>query len=243
MNKALIVVSVGTTLAEADKRCILPIEEALQQAFPDRRVVRAYSSRMIRRKLQERGIRIESPEEASSRLFSEGYRDIIFASTHIIPGAEYDALLSSAGNFRVSEPLLVSEADLNRISDILASIADEEGRNILLMGHGSDHYADNIYSRLQDILDGKVFLACLKGERTFERLLPSLKALNEKKITLMPLMLVAGKHVQDELAASDTSWKTALESIGFDVRVRMQGLGELPAIRQIIVEKARRICN
>lgn len=243
MNRAIIAVSVGTTLAEADQNCIRPIEKALQHAFADWHVVRAFSSRIIRRRLQERGILINSPEEAAERLKKDGYRDIVFASTHLIPGSEYDALLSFAGKHKVSEPLLANEEDIRRLTSILSAIAEKEPNPLLLMGHGSDHAADDVYSCLKAALPENISLACLKGKHTLESLFPKLETLKTQKITLMPLMLVVGKHAQDALSETETSWKSILESRGFDVQVRAQGLGELPIIHQMIVEKVGKIIS
>ena len=55
---------------------------------------------MIRSRLSERGICIDSPSDALKQLLSDGYDDIVFTSTHLIPGTEYDSLLSAANGLR-----------------------------------------------------------------------------------------------------------------------------------------------
>ena len=59
----------------------------------------------------------------------------------------------------------------------------------------------------------------------------------------MPLMLVAGDHARNDLAGEGDSWKTRLENRGFDVSVRMRGLGSMEAVQQRMVQKVRRAMN
>ena len=59
MKKAIIVVSFGTTHADAEESCIRPVERALAKAFPDREIHRAWTSRIIARRLAERGEEVE----------------------------------------------------------------------------------------------------------------------------------------------------------------------------------------
>ena len=53
-KKALLVVSFGTSYAETRKLTIEAIEQDLKAAFPDRTFYRAWTSRMIKKKLLER---------------------------------------------------------------------------------------------------------------------------------------------------------------------------------------------
>ena len=84
----------------------------------------------------------------------------------------------------------------------------------------------------------------MEGEHSLEKLLPELTKLPEKKITLMPLMLVAGDHANNDMAGDEEdSWKSILEAKSFETRIRMQGLGSLEEVQQRFVEKARKtIC-
>lgn len=241
MKKALGVVSFGTSHADAELSCIRPIESAIAEAFPDREVRRAYTSRIIGRIKRQRGEEIENESEMIERLRADGFEDIVLVSTHVIPGIEYDKLQAAAGNLKVSEVLLAGEADEQWMAELLEGIAREEGRALLVMGHGTDHPANEVYARLQRKLSGNVFVACVEGERTLDAVLPELEALPQRAVALMPLMLVTGDHARNDLAGDDEgSWKSILEARGFDVRVRMQGLGSIPAVQQRYVEKARR---
>ena len=240
MRKAVLIVGFGTSYADAEESCILPVERSVAEAFSDREPFRAWTSRIIAKKLlRTRGVAVENEEEALSRLHSEGVEDILVVSTHLIPGIEYDLVREKAGPQPVSRPLLDTEEDLRWMADVLASIAGEEGRPLLLMGHGTEHSADGTYPRLRALLPENVFLACVEGAHSLEEQLPRLEALDKKELTLMPLMLVAGDHARNDLAGDGDSWKTRLEALGFDVRVRMQGLGALSQVQQRFADKAR----
>lgn len=239
MKKAVGIVSFGTSYREAELSCIRPVEQAIAQAFPDRDAFRAFTSRIIARNIKRRGENVENEQELLSRLRSEDYEDILLVTTHIIPGFEYEKLSRMATDYRLSEPLIACQDDERWMAQLLEEIAAEEGRTLLVMGHGTEHAADVIYARIQRRLSGNVFIGCAEGERTLEAILPELERLEKKQVVLMPMMLVAGDHARNDLAGDDEdSWKSVLTARGFDVRVRMQGLGALKAVQERYVEKA-----
>ena len=239
MKKAIIVVSFGTTHADAEASCIRPVERALAAAFPDRDVNRAWTSRIIARRLAARGETVENETEALARLRAEGCGDIAFVSTHMIRGKEYERVLAVADGLPVSAPLLDTEGDLEWMAGLLDGITAAEGRTLLVMGHGTDHAADETYARLRTVLTDRVKLACVEGRHALEGILDALEDVPGKALTLMPLMLVAGDHAMNDLAGdAPDSWKNILLSRGFDVRVRLTGLGALEPVQRRFVEKA-----
>jgi len=240
MKKAIIVVSFGTTHADAEASCIRPVERALAEAFPDREFHRAWTSRIIARRLAARGETVYNETEALARLRAEGCEDIAFVPTHMIRGQEYERVIAVADGLPVSAPLLDTEADLEWMAGLLDGIAAEEGRTLLVMGHGTDHVADETYVRLRTVLTDRVKLACVEGRHALDGILDALEAVPGKAMTLMPLMLVAGDHARNDLAGdAPDSWKNILLTRGFDVRTRLTGLGALASVQQRFVEKAR----
>lgn len=243
MKQAIIVVSFGTTHEDAAQSAIVPVENAIARAFPDWEICRAWTSRRIAETLAERGTPVENETEALARLRREGCARIVFAPTHIIPGREYGMVKAAAGSCPVSAPLLDSEEDLRWMAALLGEIAEEEGRTLLVMGHGTDHAADEVYARLRALLPENIRLACVEGRHGLDGILPDLEDLRGKALTLMPLMLVAGEHAKNDLAGEgEDSWKSRLERLGFDVRVRLQGLGAMAAVQERFVEKVKCAC-
>lgn len=239
MKQAILAVSFGTTHADAEQSCILGVEDTLRLMFPDWEVHRAWTSRVIIRRMAERGVAIENEQQAIDRLKGEGYDRIIVASTHIIPGQEYDKLKLAAGDLPLTEPLLANEDDLKWMAELLSWAAADEGRTMLMMGHGTEHRANAVYAGLRAVLPETVKLACVEGEYGLEGIMDELEAIPGKRLTLMPLMLVAGDHAKNDLAGDGDSWKTRMEARGFDVKVRLEGLGAWETVRQHIVDKVR----
>lgn len=146
LDKALLVVSFGTTHEETRARTIDPIEKHLEEAFPDRKLYRGWTSRMIVKRLRERaagedgqkkaageGLQDSEPvltltlEEALEKMGEDGIRDLLVQPTHLIPGAEndrmMDALLGSADGFEkiaAGQPLLSTEEDREHLARALA---------------------------------------------------------------------------------------------------------------------------
>lgn len=237
MSKEIIAVSFGTSDAEARETCILPMEEAYARAFPNIPVRRAFTSRFIRAKLAREGIVIDSPEEAIAKVRAAG-REPVIASTHLIPGLEYERLRDIAGDLPVSAPLLSDDADLARVASILADIRDRSGRALVLMGHGTDHAADDTYRRLRACLPENIFLACVEGEYTLDTVMLRLEALSDRRLLLMPLMLVAGDHARNDMSGPEPdSWTSRLTAAGFDPMPRLVGLGAIPAVQRMYIDK------
>ena len=92
-KKALMVVSFGTTYPDA-RRAIENLEERLCAAFPGYDFYRAFTSRMVARKIEkEEGVYIPSPAELLERLADEGYEEVRCQSLHVIFGQEYEKLM------------------------------------------------------------------------------------------------------------------------------------------------------
>lgn len=232
MKRALIAASFGTSHKDADRTCIRPIEDALRAAHPGCEVRRAITSRRLLRRLRAQGMEVEDPAEAIARLEAEGFDEIALAALQVIPGGEYEKVCEAAGGRPVSEPLLAGDADLGWMAALLGTVAEQDGQPLVVMGHGSDHAGGEIYARLRSRLPENVFLACMEGELRLESILPQLKKLPGRSVTLTPLMLTAGAHAREYLAGDgEDSWKVILESRGFGVRLRMQGLGALPEVQ------------
>ncbi len=242
MKKAIVAISFGTTHSDAEASCIRPVEDALRTAFPDWQVCRAWTSRMIARRLKARGEDVENEAEALERLRREGTDAIVLVPTHMIPGQEYRRVLAAADGLPVSAPLLADDGDLDWMAALLDGIARREGRTLLVMGHGTEDAADETYARLRARLTARVKLACVEGKYALDGILDDLEAVPGKALTLMPLMLVAGDHAKNDLAGDEEdSWRSRLLARGFDVRCRLEGLGALEAVQGRFVEKARAI--
>lgn len=245
MKQALICVSFGTTVPSARQE-IEAVEQALSAAAPERVMVRAFTSGMIRRVLAGRGQPVPSLPEALESLRRDGVEDVFVQPTHFLCGVEYDKLraeaLSAASGFarlRVGRPLLASTEDLRAVAAMVADrFPAETGRAVVLMGHGSTHFANVVYPAIQTIFElaGRpdIRVGTVESWPTLEEVRETLRSMKVERVHLAPLMLVAGDHALNDMAGeSPDSWKTLLEQDGYAVTATLEGLGRREEIQAL----------
>jgi sirohydrochlorin cobaltochelatase len=120
---------------------------------------------------------------------------------------------------------------------------DPEKEAVLLVGHGTGHPADSLYSLMARVLEKdhrNVLLGTLEGFPGLSEMVAELKVSRAKKARMLPFLLVAGGHAENDIAsAGPESWKSMLEREGFEVAVRLCGLGETESIVSIFLEHTR----
>ncbi len=242
------------------------IVDRYQKAFFGSDVKLAFTSKHIRERLAEKEcIRIPGPLTALADLQDQGCRDVAVQPLHIVPGSEFHELASLVQGFRciggrfgfrsleMGRPLLADLEDCRRVSFALTPILDginHEGaatelkrdtdeEAVVLVGHGSSHPGDCIYSQMADILERShknAFLGTLEGHPGLEDVVLQLKRSGVKKARLIPFLLVAGGHAVKDMAGDGKgSWRSILESRGFDTSVYLNGLGESEGITDILI--------
>lgn len=253
-KKALLVVSFGTSFDEA-LPAIVNIEETCKKAFPEYDFFRAFTSGMIIRKLKKtRQQIIHSPEEIMEQLAGAGYEEVICQPTHIINGMEYEKMMNMLAPYkekipliRVGTPLLTEEEDYKKACEIVMKeiklpMAEDEA--FVLMGHGTEHFANSAYCQFENMLRDlgyeNTYVGTVEGFPGLDYVIRRLKLRQIKKVYLMPLMIVAGDHARNDLAgAEEDSWDSILKAEGFETQIILKGLGEIDAIAEMFVEHLR----
>lgn len=251
-QKAILVVSFGTSYEDTRKKTIERIESELGEAFPEYAIYQAWTSGMIRAKLLKRdGIRIYNVQEAMEAMAADGVQEVVVQPTHVINGIENDQmkedLVAYAPRFRkigVGTPLLTTAADsrcvINAIVKELHPAADEA---LVLMGHGTEHYADAVYAALdyqfKDLDHANIFMGTVEGYPTLDSVKRMVERAGYRRVVLAPFMIVAGDHANNDLAGDEAdSWKSVFEAAGFSVRCVLKGLGEYADIRKLLLSHA-----
>lgn len=237
MKKGIIVASFGTSYEETRKKCIETIEDKIKEKYYDYHITRAFTSRMIIKKLKKRdNLYIFNEKEAMEDMKKKGIEEVYIQPLHIIPGHEYEKLTFLG--LKVGKPLLYSDRDYEKIVSHLEIGELNKKEALVFMGHGSDHDADMAYKKLEKSYRNKgidnVFIATVEGKRTIEDVVADLKKANILKVVLRPFMLVAGDHAINDMASDEEdSWKSILKKEGFEVEIILRGLGEYKIIQDI----------
>jgi len=257
-KKAILVVSFGTSYADTRKVTIEACEEKITKAFPEYDVRRAFTSQIIINKLKERdNILVDNPTEALTKLMNEGFSEVYIQPLHVINGAEYDDLVEESRAFEetfskivIGRPLLTNIDDYRKVVEALTEEmperADKEA--VVFMGHGTHHDANAAYACLDYVFEDEgiknVFVGTVEGFPELDTVIKKLEKNNIEKVTLMPLMLVAGDHAQNDMAGDEKdSWKMLLKGKGYEVETILRGLGEYPKIQDLYVEHLKEAMN
>ena len=251
MEPAILVVSFGTTHLDTLQENITRTEEDIAAAFPGHALYRAFTSGVVRRRLeQNQSVHVDSVEEALARIAADGHTQVVIQPTLLIPGEEYDLLRASveqaAGELRYSlgRPLLCAGSDLDGVIAILREAYPTEKDTILLaMGHGTEHDANHLYEQLAETFrtrEGAPMRLCtVEGTPTFADAVRELKTMPQRKALLIPLLFVAGDHAKNDMAGENPeSLRSLLAAEGFQVSCIVRGLGQLPSIRVQYVRRA-----
>lgn len=261
-KKAILVVSFGTTYPDARKLEIESVEDKIKAAFPDYEVRRAFTSRIIMKRIADReGIKIDTEKQALEKLKAEGYQEVIVQPLHIEAGDEYEKVRrvvdmyeknKSFAKISLARPLLYYSGQEDKRDDYLAVIKalqaqlPQLGRReaVVFMGHGGTHPSNAAYAQLQMKLADAglkhVFVFTVESYPLFEDVMAKLKENKIKKVTLMPFMLVAGNHANNDMAGDDKeSAKSQLLQAGFKVDANIRGLGANTAIQDIYVQHVK----
>ncbi len=263
MKKALVVVSFGTTHFDTLQKTIEAIEGRLIQAFPDRDFFRAWTALMVINKLKRRdGIHIPTTKEVLQRLADAGYQDVLIQSTHVTPGVEFlrvqAAIRAFQGRFArvaLGRPLIYFQGGESRgrempddYEPVLAAYdamlpATSPEHAVVLFGHGTAHPANAIYAALQCRFRDRgqnVLVGTVDAYPELDDVRRQLRGTPVRRVTLVPMMVVAGDHVKNDMAGEEAdSWRRVLEADGYDVDVVLKGLGEMSAFQEIFVQHAR----
>ena len=172
----LLVVSFGTSFNDSRAEDIGGIEKALEAAYPDWSVRRAFTAQIIINHVQARDDeKIDNVDQALERAVDNGVKNLVVQPTHLMHGAEYDELVETLDNYKdkfetvtVAEPMLgevgsdatVINEDKAKVAEAITAeavktagydsldAAKEDGTAFVFMGHGTSHSAKVSYSQM-----------------------------------------------------------------------------------------------
>lgn len=248
---ALLMVHFGTTHDDTRQLTIDAVNNLAQQAFPQTEVREAYTSRIVIKRLAQRGIVRQTPLEALLQLRADGYERVVVQPTHIIPGEEYATLLNDVRQVehlfkyvRVGKPLLYTLADCREMAGKLtAAHATEKHTHVVFVGHGTEHPANAIYSQMDRLMkrcSPRCHVGTIEGFPALDDVVQQLRQAKARRVVLVPLMFVAGDHAKNDISVE---WKEALEKEGMQVELCIEGLGQRADVQDLFVRHVRDAMN
>lgn len=257
-DKAILVVSFGTSYEASRKATIEKIEQDIRNAFQDHRIYRAWTSKFIISILKKRdNYTVPTVKEALEQMITDGIREVVVQPTHILDGIENNIMKEEVLSYKESfdkiafgTPLLADSKDESQaINAVTTEFSDlKETEALVFMGHGTTHQVNTVYAGLdqkfKESAHANVFIGTVEADPTIHNLVKEVTSFQPSKIYVTPFMIVAGDHAQNDLAGEDPdSWMNRLSSEGYEVTPVLKGLGEYPKIRQILVDHVQQAMN
>ena len=187
----LLVVSFGTSFNDSRAQDIKGIEDALQEAYPDWSVRRAFTAQIIINHVEARDQEnIDNMDQALQRAVDNGVKNLVIQPTHLMHGAEYDEMVEAVDGYKdkfesvaIAEPMLgevgddatVINDDKKAVAQAITDAACEEagyddmaaaaddGTAFVFMGHGTSHTANVTYDQMQTQMEDLGFTNAFIG--------------------------------------------------------------------------------
>ena len=208
---------------------------------------------------------IQNPITTLALIQEDGFRPILVQPLHVTNGSEWEhvksivtqlAGITALQEHKIPFPYLVAgesalgqagEADLQRAAKALEPWVNEAKADkaaLVLMGHGNEHKDVKSYrdfaAAMNKMYSYPVYLGLVEGEPDFEEMLAELKKGKEKNVFLVPFMLVAGDHANNDMAGDEEdSWINMLKAAGFTPKTKVEGMGLNNAWADIYVERLK----
>ena len=248
-KQGILLVAFGSTLPKA-RAAFEHIDQSVRSEFDGMPVQWAYTSRIVRHKLEKSGKNLHSPAEALAEMADAGFTHVAVQSLHTIAGVEYHELVRVAKSLEqagtglekvtMGRPLLGSPEDMTRASEAIVSIAPAKRKAseaVVLMGHGTYHPANAFYAALMwriQLMDENIFVGTVEGFPEADTIIEQLKRKKIDTAWLMPFMSVAGDHARNDMAGKgEDSWKSLFEAAGINCHIVLKGTAEYDAFTGI----------
>ena len=247
---AILMVHFGTTHDDTRLLTIEALNQKAKEQFENQEIREAYTSRIVIRRLKEKGLEKLTPMEALQKLKDDGFTHVTVQPTNIIEGVEMGVLRSEVSDMtdsfkdiRIGNPLLYTPKDYQDVIKALhpaGSRPSPDDRATVWVGHGSYSPATAQYAMLDYMLKAEGYDNChvitVEGYPSLDEALAKIEKSGLKKVSLRPFLFVAGEHAKNDIGVEI---KEALEDKGYQVELFMEGLGQNERIQAIFIDHIR----
>ena len=241
MKTAILLVAYGTSSPQG-RGSLRQFDAWVREHFPGICVRWALSSELLRTRLTRARQKNDSVLKALRRLCLENFTHVAVQPLQIIPGSEHTDVRADADeagrldglHVSIGTPLLACDEDIRAAAQ--ADLPEERraDEDVVLMGHGSRKQAVTAYAALAgavQALDARVHVGTMSGALELEALLPRLTS---RRVWLMPLLSVVGRHTLEDMAGdAPDSWRSRIEAAGHTCAPVVRGTAEYRAFADI----------
>ena len=212
---AIVLVAFGTTNSEA-RKVFDHFDAAARKRYPKHDIRWALTSQFVLAKLKKQGIEAKGLDQVVAELKKEGRKSVVFQSLHVAPGQEYSEIHdvdTSAMRVEVGTALLADDKSIDDVIKAIAPDIKKDAFNIVVCHGNRRHpefnrqlvaFAKNIEAKHANLV-----VCSINGQPGTEKLAKAKSAAAKLgKVHFIPLMVVAGVHVKDDVLGKEpTSWK------------------------------------
>lgn len=233
MKKGFLVVSIGGNSLQRKNQVLDRMKEWMLEHFNEYEVYEAFLCNVV---------------GALEQMLQEGVEEMVIQPLFLLRGLEYEKLCRQAMEYRehfscirMGSPLLTAGEDLEvfveQLMDSMPSL--QRGEAIVLMGHGTEHECNAIYSAVNTLLKKKghthVHVGTMKSIPTLCDVVVELSKHTYQKVYLIPLLLQVGVHVVVDMIEKEDSWSNVLTAKGYEVVPIARGLCEYEFVSTMFV--------
>lgn len=223
---AIVIAAFGST--RKGRAVFQRFHEQVKLRFPDHDLHWAYTSKIIRQKTGGLGLR-----ETLDNLQAAGYSSAAILPLQVFPGSEYQRICDTCSEYGDLQ-IVIGETlmqNIDHIEDVLAVVEKDflkpdQGLNLLAL-HGTTTQGDEAraaYLHITEMVTKRydnAEAATLEGESNHEELFTEIaeNARNKgyQRVRIIPMLLLAGMHVEKDLMGEGASWRNRLEQQGLTV--------------------------
>jgi len=213
----IILTAFGTSVPEA-RKVFDYIDQKTKKNYPNYEVRWAFTSSFIRKKLKKQGTITFSLSEVIDQLKTQKVTDIVIQSLHVVPGQEFKEIsqVDTTGlNVSIGTALLTTDDDIKKTITAISDQIAPDCQNIVV-GHGNDHYPEYnqqliAFDKALKSRHSNAVLCSVEG-KPGSGFIEKLHGKNLARVNFIPLMIVAGDHIMNDVMGEEDSWKSMINA-------------------------------
>lgn len=252
MEKAIAIVCYGTANRDVWMSSGGQLEEEVRRAYPEWNVEVMFTSRILTERCRRAGWTVTEVQEGMERLVRQGVRSLVVLPVYLMAGEAFGKVKAAVQSctdcqdIRLGIPLLENPDGCRAAAEaIIKEGAPDREETLAAVLHGTRSETAGARSHMEAALQEATqqpALAAVMGEewQLQERLMRSCA----KKVLLIPLTLMVGKHAAQDIAGeTPESMRCWLEQKGYAVRSVVKGLLEYSQVRQSWLRQLQRLID